>query len=62
MTQRTVELALLIGLVVATLGMALVAFGVVASAWFFPGVYLLAIGLLATTAAGLLRWVGLHPR
>jgi hypothetical protein len=42
--------------------MALVAFGVVVSAWFFPGVYLLAIGLLATAAAGLFRWVGPHPR
>jgi hypothetical protein len=62
MTQRTAELALLIGLVVATLGMALVAFGVVVSAMFFPGVYLLAIGLLASAAAGLFRWVGPHTR
>ena len=58
MTQRTAELALLVALGVTTVGMALITFGVVASGLFFPGVYLLAIGLLATAVAGLLRWLG----
>ena len=52
------ELILLGGLMVATLGMALVVFGVVVSALFFPGVYLLAFGLLATAVGGLLRVAG----
>ena len=58
MTQMTSELALLIALSVTTAGMALIAFGVVVSGLFFPGVYLLAIGLLATAAGGLARWLG----
>lgn len=52
------EMILLGGLMVATLGMALVVFGVVVSALFFPGVYLLAFGLLATAVGAILRVAG----
>jgi hypothetical protein len=52
------QLILLGGLAAATLGMALVAFGVVVSALFFPGVYLLAVGLLVAGAGALLRVSG----
>lgn len=61
MTTRTADLVLLIALIVTTLGMALITFGVVVSTLFFPGVYLLAIGLLAAGAGGLLRWLGPRP-
>ena len=60
MTNRNLELTILIALIVTTLGMALITFGIVVAALFFPGVYLLAIGLLATAAAGSMRW--LRPR
>ena len=49
------DLFIIVGLVIMTLGMALVAFGVVVSGLFFPGVYLLAIGLVATAAGAVLR-------
>ena len=52
------QLILLAGLAVATLGMALVVFGVVVSSLFFPGVYLLALGLLAAAVGALLGAVG----
>ena len=55
MNRNTAELILMAGLAVMTLGMALVAFGVVATQSFFPGVYLLAIGLVATAGGALLR-------
>jgi hypothetical protein len=61
MTTRTADLVLLIALIVTTLGMALITFGVVASTLFFPGVYLLAIGLLGVGAGGLFRWLGPRP-
>jgi hypothetical protein len=57
MNRRTAELILMAGLAVMTLGMALVAFGVVATGLFFPGVYLLAIGLVATAGGAVLRLV-----
>ncbi len=49
--------AMLGGLAIATLGMALVAFGVAVRGVFFPGVYLLALGLLATAIGALLRLI-----
>jgi hypothetical protein len=55
MNRNTAELILMAGLAVMTLGMALVAFGVVATQLFFPGVYLLAIGLVATAGGAVLR-------
>jgi hypothetical protein len=54
------QLILLGGLAVATLGMALVVFGVVVSGLFFPGVYLLALGLVATAVGAMLRAAGRH--
>ena len=57
MNRNIAELVLLAGLAVMTLGMALVAFGVVATALFFPGVYLLAIGLIATAGGAVMRLV-----
>jgi hypothetical protein len=57
MNRNIGELILLAGLAVMTLGMALVAFGVVATGLFFPGVYLLAIGLIATAAGAVVRLV-----
>lgn len=58
MTNDVTNIVLLAGLAVATLGMALVAFGVAAPALFFPGIYLLAIGLLASAAGAVLRLFG----
>jgi hypothetical protein len=52
------DLVLLVGVLVLTVGMALVAFGVVVSALFFPGVYLLAFGMFVTGAGALLRVIG----
>jgi hypothetical protein len=49
------QLVLLGGLAAATLGMALVVFGVVVPALFFPGVYLLALGLVVAGVGALLR-------
>ena len=49
------DLVIVIGLVIMTLGMAFIAFGVVVAGLFFPGVYLLAIGLVATAAGAVLR-------
>jgi hypothetical protein len=57
MNRNIAELVLLAGLAVMTLGMALVAFGVVATGLFFPGVYLLAIGLIATAGGAAARLV-----
>ena len=57
MNRNIAELVLLAGLAVMTLGMALVAFGVVATGLFFPGVYLLAIGLIATAGGAVMRLV-----
>ena len=57
MNRNTAELILMAGLAVMTLGMALVAFGVVATQLFFPGVYLLAIGLIATAGGAVMRLV-----
>ena len=57
MNRNIAELILLVGLAVMTLGMALVAFGVVVTGLFFPGVYLLAFGLIATAAGAVLRLV-----
>jgi hypothetical protein len=57
MNRNTAELILMAGLAVMTLGMAFVAFGVVATGLFFPGVYLLAIGLVATAGGAVLRLV-----
>ncbi len=47
-----------VALLLATVGMALITFGVVEYWLFFPGVYLLAIGLITTAVAALLRWFG----
>jgi hypothetical protein len=60
MTNRMIELAMLAALAVTTIGMALITFGVAVAFLFFPGVYLLAAGLLATAVTGLLKW--LRPR
>jgi hypothetical protein len=60
-SERIAQLTLSAGLVVATLGMALVVFGVVISVLFFPGVYLLALGLLAAGLGALLRVVTREP-
>ena len=60
MNRNTAELILMAGLAVMTLGMALVAFGVVATQLFFPGVYLLAIGLVATAGGAVLRLLTPH--
>jgi hypothetical protein len=49
------DLILVIGLVIMSVGMALITFGVVVSGVFFAGVYLLAIGLAATAAGAILR-------
>jgi hypothetical protein len=57
MNRNRAEVILLVGLAVMTLGMALVAFGVIATGLFFPGVYLLAIGLIATAGGAVLRLV-----
>ncbi len=54
------QLILLSGLAVATVGMALVVFGVVVSVLFFPGVYLLALGLVAAGVGAALGAVGRH--
>ncbi len=56
--KRNADLLLLGGLVFLTLGMALVAFGVVVSGLFFAGVYMLAIGLVVTGLGALLRVIG----
>jgi hypothetical protein len=52
------QLILLGGLALATLGMALVVFGVVVSGLFFPGVYLLAFGLVTAGVGAILRAAG----
>lgn len=52
------HLALPGGLAVATLGMAFVVFGVVVPFLFFPGVYLLALGLVAAAVGAILRAPG----
>ena len=57
MNRDIAEMVLLAGLAVMTLGMALVTFGVVATGLFFPGVYLLAFGLIATAVGAVLRLV-----
>lgn len=51
------DFVLLIGLAIMTIGMALIAFGIVVSGLFFAGVYFLAIGLVATAAGAILRLV-----
>jgi hypothetical protein len=58
---RITESVLFGGLMIATLGMALVIFGVVVPALFFPGVYLLALGLLAAGVGALLRVITREP-
>lgn len=58
MTNERAELILLAALIVTTVGMALITFGVVVPTLFFPGVYLLAFGLIATGAGALLRLFG----
>lgn len=60
-SMRVSQLVLYAGLVVAGLGMAFVVFGVVIPVLFFPGVYLLAFGLLATGAGGVLRVIAREP-
>jgi uncharacterized membrane protein YqjE len=52
------QLILLSGLVVATVGMAFVVFGVVVSVLFFPGVYMLALGLVAAAVGAILGAAG----
>ena len=44
-----------IALLIATLGMALIALGTIYGSLFMPGTIILAIGLLAAAAAGLWR-------
>ena len=56
--KKLTGLVLPAGLALVTLGMALVAFGVVATGLFFPGVYLLGIGLLTAAAGALLHVFG----
>jgi hypothetical protein len=58
MNRNLSGLILLGGVALATLGMALVTFGVVAPALFFPGVYLLAIGMLVSAGGALLGLFG----
>ena len=52
------DLVLIVGLVIMTIGMALVTFGVVVSGLFFAGVYMLAIGMVTTAAGAILRLFG----
>ena len=54
------QLVLLSGLAVATVGMAFVVFGVVVSVLFFPGVYLLALGLVSAAVGAILGAAGRH--
>jgi uncharacterized membrane protein YhhN len=53
--ERIRALVLLAGLAAATLGMALVTIGVVVAPLFFPGVYLLGLGLLVSAVGAFLR-------
>ena len=55
MNRKIAALVLLGGLTAATLGMALVALGVVIGGLFFAGIYLLAAGLFATAVGSLLH-------
>jgi hypothetical protein len=43
---------------IITIGMALIAFGVVVSGLFFAGVYMLAIGMVTTATGAILRLFG----
>lgn len=52
------DLVLIVGLIIMTLGMALVTFGVVVSGLFFAGVYMLAIGMVTTSVGAILRLFG----
>jgi uncharacterized membrane protein YqjE len=61
MKRNLSGLILLGGLALATLGMALVTFGVVVPALFFPGVYLLAVGMLVSAGGALLGLFGPQP-
>lgn len=61
MTHRNPAVILLLALIVTTVGMAFVTFGVVIPVLFFPGVYLLAIGLLGVAAGALLDLFATHP-
>jgi hypothetical protein len=58
MQRNLLDTILLAGLALATLGMALVAFGVAVPALFFPGVYLLAIGLAGSAVSAVMHVVG----
>jgi hypothetical protein len=49
------KMALLGGLATATVGMALVTVGVAVGGLFFPGIYLLAAGLLATAVGAVMH-------
>jgi hypothetical protein len=62
MKKNLADTVLVAGLTLATLGMALVAFGVAVPALFFPGVYLLAIGLLGSAAGAVARLFVSEPK
>ena len=51
------QLILPVSLILLVLGMVLVVAGVIAASLFYPGVYLIAIGMLGVAAAGVIRVV-----
>lgn len=56
--NRIADLILLVALVLTTVGMAMITFGVVLSGLFFAGVYLLVIGLIGSGIGALLQLAG----
>ena len=51
------DIAMLAGLLLTALGMAVTIIGVIAPGFFFPGVYLLGLGLAACAVGGVLHVV-----
>lgn len=49
------NLVLPAALAVLVLGMVAVIIGVIAPVFFYPGIYLIALGMIGTAAAGILR-------
>ncbi|HEX6559107.1 MAG TPA: hypothetical protein VF021_06575 [Longimicrobiales bacterium] len=52
------DTVLLAGLAIVTVGMAILIIGVISPALFYPGVYLIAAGMLVTAIAGVLHIMG----
>ena len=59
---REPGLQLQIGIALITLGMVLIAIGVIAGAFFIPGLYVLMAGFLATVLAGVLYAFTARPQ